>query len=88
MQNLSTKSDKKISEFTTQEFWNLSIDRYRISKRVRKLVPRNEDNSFDFDGFAKSLSFDRHYVYQVVAMNLYPCPEFIEEIERLENETL
>lgn len=88
MQNLSIKPDKKISEFTPLEFWNLSVERYRISKRVRKLIPRNKDNSFNFEKFAEMTGFDRHYVYQVAAMNLYPCPEFLKELERLENETL
>ncbi len=88
MQNLSTKPDKKISEFKQHDFWDLSVNRYRISKRVRKLIPRNKDNSFNFEKFAEMTGFDRHYVYQVAAMNLYPCPEFLKELERLENAPL
>ncbi|MCL4415258.1 MAG: hypothetical protein M1365_00945 [Actinobacteria bacterium] len=83
MANSSTNENKKISNFNNQDFWDLSIKRYRMSKRVRMLVPRNNDNSFDFDKFAKLIGFDRHYVYQVVAMNLYPCEDFIKRLEQL-----
>jgi len=84
MQNLSIKPDKKISEFTALEFWNLSIERYRISKRIRRIIPRNKDKGFDYNKFSKVTGFNRHYIYQVTAMNIYPCQEFIKKLEDLE----
>jgi len=83
MEILSTIENRKISDFSNKEFWNLSIERYRISKKVRKLLPRNKDKSFDYNSLAEKIGFDRHYIYQVAAMNLYPCEEFITKLENL-----
>ncbi len=75
---------KKITEFTNQDFWDLSIEKYRISKILRRLVKKN--NHYDFNGFSKLIGFSRHYVYQVMTMNIKPSKEFIKIITQLESE--
>ena len=75
---------KKITEFTNQDFWNLSIEKYRISKTLRDLVKKNKH--YDFNGFSKLIGFSRHYIYQVMTMNIKPSKEFIEKIIQVKSE--
>ncbi|MCE5329891.1 hypothetical protein LLG07_06130 [bacterium] len=76
-------NDKKITEFTNQDFWDLSIEKYRISKILRKLIKKN--NHYDFNGFSKLIGFSRHYIYQVMTMNIKPSKEFIEKINQIKS---
>jgi len=74
---------KKITEFTNQDFWDLAIAKYRISKTLRKLIKKN--NHYDFNSFSKLIGFSRHYIYQVMTMGIKPSEEFMEKIKKLES---
>lgn len=75
---------KKISEYSNQDFWDLAIDKYRASKMVRKLI--NKKGHYDFNGFSKMIGFSRHYIYQVMVMNIKPSKEFLDILQKIGGE--
>ena len=87
MQNTLTKNKalngKKITEYTDDDFWELSLEKYRASKAVRKLITK-KNNHFDFDKLAELLETDRHYIYQVMVMNIKASQEFINKLKELD----
>lgn len=75
---------KKISEYSNQDFWDLAIDKYRASKMVRKLI--NKKGHYDFNGFSEITGYSRHYIYQVMAMNIKPSDDFIQRLKQIGGE--
>ena len=73
---------KKITEYSDNDFWNLSLEKYRASKAIRKLVTK-KNNHFDFNKLAEILEVDRHYIYQVMVMNVKPSQEFINKLNEV-----
>ena len=78
----SALNDKKLIDFTNGDFWHLSLEKYRTSKAIRKLVTK-KNNHFDFNKLAEILETDRHYIYQVMVMNVKPSEEFLNKLESL-----
>ena len=74
---------KKLAEFTNQDFWNLAIEKYRVSKSLRKLLKKG--NHFNFKQLSEILNVDRHYIYQVLIMTIKPNKEFLSKLKELEN---
>ena len=50
---------------------------------IRKIINKNK-NGFEFNELSKLLNVDRHYIYQVMLMNIKPNREFINKLEDLE----
>ncbi|MHB1125316.1 MAG: hypothetical protein ACYC0T_21740 [Ramlibacter sp.] len=75
---------KKLIDFTAGDFWNLSLEKYRASKAIRKLVTKKK-NHFDFNKLSEILETDRHYIYQVMMMNVKPSIEFLKKLQEVKN---
>jgi hypothetical protein len=81
MVNLSTNNKKKLTEWNWKDYWNLAVKKYRLSKKIRKHIKK--DNRYDFKGLGERLNVDRHYIYQIMKMNVYPNNDFIKKLYRL-----
>ena len=77
------KNDTELLEWRNKDFWELSLKKYRVSKMIRKIINKNK-NGFEFNELSKLLNVDRHYIYQVMLMNIKPNREFIDKLEDLE----
>jgi len=75
MTNLSTK----VKEKPNQKFWDLALEKYRISKEIRRL----KKHGHTFKELGKHLDIDRHYVYNLMRMNLKPPEKTLEKLEKL-----
>ena len=75
MQNLSTK----VKEKPNQKFWDLALEKYRISKEIRRL----KKHGYTFKRLGDELNIDRHYVYNLMRMNLKPPVGTLERLEQL-----
>ena len=85
MVNLSTREHKKLVDWDGIDFWKYAIEKYRFSKRLRKVIDKTIYR-YDYKSYANYAGFDRHYVYQVLKMNIYPNREFVKKLEQLEND--
>ena len=83
MQNLSTNDSKKLIDWGWLDFWMLAVQKYRISKKVRKHLKKGKD-CFDYAELADKLGVDRHYIYQVLMMAIKPNEQFLEKLNQLE----
>jgi len=86
MDELSIKNYKKLIEWEWLDYWQLAVKKYRVSKKIRQLIKRN--GKFDFNGLAQKLDVDRHYIYQVMVMNVKPSDDFINKLDRLRHEKI
>lgn len=88
MNNTLTKNkaleSKKITEYTNQDFWDMALNKYRASKLLRKLISKN--GHYDFNGFSRMIGFSRHYIYQVLVMNIKPSKEFLDILQQIGGE--
>lgn len=75
MTNLSTK----VIEKTPKQNWDYSIEKYRISKAIRELKKKG----YTFKRLGELLEIDRHYVYNLMQMNLKPPKGILEKLEQL-----
>ena len=78
------KNDTELLEWRNKDFWELSLKKYRVSKMIRKIINKNK-NGFEFNELSKLLNVDRHYIYQVMLMNIKPNRDFIDRLESLNN---
>ena len=78
------KNDTELLEWKNKDFWELSLKKYRVSKMIRKIINKNK-NGFEFNELSKLLNVDRHYIYQVMLMNIKPNRDFIDRLESLNN---
>lgn len=78
-------TNKKLTDFTNQDFWNLTIEKYRISKSIRKLIKR-KGKHFDYKQLSEIFGVDRHYIYQVLMMTIKPNQDFINKLKEITNE--
>lgn len=75
MSNLSTK----VKEKAPKEFWEESLEKYRISKEIRRL----KKHGYTFKRLGEILNIDRHYVYNLMRMNLKPPEGVLSKLEQL-----
>jgi hypothetical protein len=75
MNNQSLKIENK----PNQDFWNESLEKYRIAKTIRKL----KKHGYTFKRLGELLEIDRHYVYNLMRMNLKPPDGILEKLEQL-----
>ena len=75
MENLSTK----VKEKTPQDFWDESLEKYRIAKTIRRL----KKHGYTFKRLGELLEIDRHYVYNLMRMNLKPPEGILNKLEQL-----
>lgn len=83
---LSTKDISKkrnLTDWISADFWQLSLEKYRVSKRIRKVIKKN-GSGFIFRELAKKLEVDRHYIYQVMMMNIKPSKDFLNKLNDYE----
>jgi hypothetical protein len=76
--------DKKFSDWTDKDFWDYTLAKYKISKKLRKILKKN--GGFQYSEVGRKIGFTKNYIYQVLRMILDPNKEFIEKLERLEND--
>lgn len=77
MQNLSTKPKEK----SNQDFWDFSLEKYKISKVIRKL----KKHGYTFKYLGEILNVDRHFVYNLMQMNLKPPEGLLKKLEALDD---
>jgi len=75
MENLSTN----LKEKPNQKNWDISLEKYRIAKTIRKL----KKHGYTFKRLGELLEIDRHYVYNLMRMNLKPPEGILEKLEQL-----
>jgi len=83
---LSTKDISKnsnLEDWISNDFWHLSLEKYRVSKRIRKVIGKN-GKGFIFRDLAKKLDVSRDYIYQTMMMNIKPSRDFINKLSELE----
>ena len=64
------------------DFWELSLEKYRISKKIRKIINKN-GKGFKFKELSEILNVSRDYIYQIMLMNIKPNREFIEKLNEI-----
>jgi hypothetical protein len=74
--------DKKFSDWSDKDFWSYSIEKYRISKKLRKILKKNK--GFQYSEVGHKIGYTKNYIYQVLRMILDPSKDFIEKLEKLE----
>jgi len=77
MTNLSTK----LKEKSNKDFWDISLEKYKISKAIRKL----KKHGYTFKRLGELLNIDRHFVYNLMQMNLKPPKEILKKLEALDD---
>ena len=75
MDNQSLKIENK----PNQKNWDLALEKYRISKAIRKL----KKHGYTFKRLGELLEIDRHYVYNLMRMNLKPPEGILTKLEQL-----
>jgi len=70
---------KNLKHWKPKDFWELSLEKYRVSKKIRKIISKN-GKGFMFRELAKQLGVTRHYVYQVMTMSIKPNNDFINKL--------
>jgi len=75
---------KNLKSWENKDFWNYSLEKYRISKKIRKIISKNH-RGFKFRDLAKALNVSSDYIYQVMMMNIKPNKDFIERLNELLN---
>ena len=66
---------------SNKEYWQGTLDRYRVSKRIRRL--RKKLRLRDLE---KQMGYSRQYINNIQEMNIKPNKEFINKLEDLEND--
>ncbi len=69
----------KIENKPNKEFWDISLEKYRVSKAIRRL----KKHGYTFKRLGEILNIDRHYVYNLMRMNLKPPEGILEKLEQL-----
>jgi len=72
----------KLIEWRNKNFWELSLEKYRTSKKIRKIISKN-GKGFKFRELAKRLNVSRDYVYQIMLMNIKPNKDFINKLNKI-----
>jgi len=72
----------KLIEWRNKNFWELSLEKYRVSKKIRKIISKNH-GGFKFRELAKRLNVSRDYIYQVMLMNIKPNKDFINKLNKI-----
>ena len=75
MDNQSLKIENK----PNQKFWDLALEKYRIAKTIRRL----KKHGYTFKRLGEILEIDRHYVYNLMRMNLKPPEGILEKLKKL-----
>ena len=75
---------KDLKEWKDKDFWNYSLQKYRISKTLRRLLRRDKENGFMYAELSKMIDETNDYIYQMLIMNLKPKPDFIKKLNDLE----
>ncbi len=82
--DLSTDS-KNLNQLKPSDFWALSLKKYRISKRLRKLLHKS-NGGYNYSEFENRIGYSRSYICHVLKMDVNPSDEFIARMEILENQ--
>jgi hypothetical protein len=71
---------KDLKEWKDKDFWDYSLQKYRISKTLRRLLRKDKEKGFMYSELAKNINETSDYIYQMLIMNLKPKPDFIEKL--------
>ncbi|MBA7583768.1 hypothetical protein ES708_25718 [subsurface metagenome] len=80
LKTINSLKIQNLKHWRPKDFWELSLEKYRVSKKIRKIINKN-GKGFMFRELAKQLGVTRHYIYQVMLMNIKPNKEFIEKLK-------
>ena len=75
---------KDLKEWKDKDFWDYSLQKYRISKTLRRLLRKDKENGFMYAELSKMIDETNDYIYQMLIMNLKPKPDFIKKLNDLE----
>lgn len=77
-------SEKNFSDWTSQDFWQYTLDKYKISKLLRKIC--KEGHGFNYIKLSNKIGYSRQYIYHVLKMKIDPSKDFLDKIQQIGGE--